>query len=63
MTVGELINELECFNEETKVVILPTKTHYIESVDTVRDENCSLFDYDEDQNVVIIEAGRQCGHE
>ena len=61
MTVGDLKRELNNFNDDTMVVILPTKSHYLENIYEIGNEYVDIRDRDEEVDVVILEASRQVG--
>ena len=60
MTVGELIEELECFNWNDKVLIKPVNSMYVERIDSVNGSEVRAF-YGNDYHAVIIYAEEQAG--
>ena len=60
MTVGELIEELERYNSNNKVLIKPCNSMYVEHIDCACLDEVRAF-YGNDYNAVVIYAESQAG--
>ena len=64
MTVRELINWLEEFNEDAKVIIGMQQTYgtdFAMEIENVSEENVNLFYGDSEDKFVVITEGSQIG--
>ena len=60
MTVGNLIRELERYDEDMEVLIKGSNSMYVDSIRHTNEEEVRAF-YGEDFNALIICGGNQVG--
>ena len=60
MTVRELIEELEEFDEDMEVVFKPSNSHYVDSVGYLKEKEISSF-YGSDRKAVVLVSDGQTG--
>lgn len=60
MTVRELIYELEQYDEDMEVVMKPSNSMYVDEIAGSDCEELRAF-YGENQEVVVLGSGGQCG--
>jgi hypothetical protein len=60
MTVRELIDELQCFDDDMEVAVRGSNTDYIDSVGTIKERNFRAF-WGPDGRVVVIRGDGQIG--
>lgn len=60
MTVRELIDELEMYDEDTEVAIKPSNSMYVESVNNTIETEVRGF-WDKDYDAVVICCDEQIG--
>ena len=64
MTVRELINELENYNDDTPVIIGEQQSYgsdWAYRISEISDLTYEDFDYDEEIDCVVLKMGRQTG--
>lgn len=63
MTVRELINELEGYDDDTRVVFLPINSYYyVEDISSyLSKRKISSFWSDKEFDALVIRGGQQCG--
>lgn len=59
MTVRELINELECFNDDMEVVMQPSNSIYVDGISGVSTEELRVFYGDNKEVLVITSSGQE----
>lgn len=60
MTVRELIEELECFDEDMEVVMRPSNSMYVDGIYGVITKELRAF-YGEDRDVLVLTSDGQEG--
>ena len=60
MTVRDLIDELECYDEDAKVVLKPSNSTYVDSIGGTNEGEIRSF-WGNDFNAVVIYGNEQCG--
>lgn len=60
MTVRELIEELECFDEDMEVVMQPSNSMYVDGINGASTEELRTF-YGDDREVLVITSSGQEG--
>lgn len=60
MTVGELMEELQFYDEEMEVVMKPSKSLYAEDVADTAIKQMASF-YGSDRDVVVLTSDQQLG--
>ena len=60
MTIRQLINELECFDDDMEVVMGSTNSMYVNSIRCATTKELAAF-YGEDREVVVLKADNQIG--
>lgn len=60
MTVRELIEELECFDEDMEVVMKPSNSMYVDGINGASTEELRAF-YGDDREVLVITSSGQEG--
>lgn len=60
MTVRELIEELECFDDDMEVVMKPSNSMYVDGISGAETKELRSF-YGEDRNVLVITSSGQEG--
>ena len=60
MTVRELIEELECFDEDMEVVIQPSNSMYVDGVNGASTAELRAF-YGDNREVLVITSSGQKG--
>lgn len=60
MTVRELIDELECFDEDIEVVMQPNNSMYVDGIKGVSTEELRAF-YGDNREVLVITSNGQEG--
>ena len=60
MTVRELIEELECFDEDMEVVMQPSNSMYVDVINGASTEELRAF-YGDDREVLVITSSGQEG--
>lgn len=60
MTVRDLINELEHFNDDMEVVIKPSNSMYVDGISGTNTRKLRSF-YGEDREVLVVTSDGQVG--
>ena len=60
MTVRELINELECFDDDMKVVMKPSNSMYVDGISCTDTRELRAF-YGENKDVLVLFSDGQVG--
>lgn len=60
MTVRELIEELECFDEDMEVVMRPSNSMYVDGINGAITKELRAF-YGEDRDVLVLTSDGQEG--
>ena len=59
MTVRELIEELECFDEDMEVVMQPSNSMYVDGINGASTEELRAFYGDNKEVLVITSSGQE----
>ena len=60
MTVRELIDELECFDDDMEVVMKPSNSMYVDWIGGAREKELRSF-YGNDTTVLVLTSDGQAG--
>lgn len=60
MTVRDLINELECFDDDMEVVMKPSNSMYVDGISGADTNELRAF-YGENRDVLVIRSSGQEG--
>lgn len=60
MTVRELINELECYDDDLEVVMKPSNSMYVDGISGTETDDLRAF-YGEDRDVLVLTSDGQEG--
>lgn len=60
MTVRELINELECYDNDLEVVMKPSNSIYVDGISGTEMDELRAF-YGEDRDVLVLTSDGQEG--
>lgn len=60
MTVRELIEELECFDDDMEVVMQPSNSMYVDGINGASTKELRAY-YGDDRNVLVLTSSGQEG--